>query len=486
MNAEGKTMRIRFTLLMCATAAMTAMAGPATHFPNDVYFHGGTYFVAGGTNAAWTNIPSVSVVVAGATNFANVHSNNVYDTGTTQTLARLKVTAGADFSGGTLFSISGVSESPTGVVHHMVLVDTNGVVVDPTNLAAANGWLTNAGAFVSSSGGTYYNGTYSFRSASLTNWDVGDYGTAPGLFEISSGGYTVTDALVVAGAKFQVWPAFTRSFEDESGVHTVIDSGSTRIYGGKIGGGGSTNRASIYVGDGYSTIGLETNIGVRGGITISGDYLRFNGADVVTTSGGLSGLWTNLVENVTIIGRFSQGTNCTASGIWSHSQGYGSEATGAYAHAEGRTTHAFGMASHAEGWNACASGMRSHAEGNATVASGEASHAEGSESTASGYASHAGGEYATASHDNSWVWGDGVDVESTDEKQFTVHASNGTRLLGGGLTVEGGISGSGTGLTDIPVSAISGGWSGSWTSVVQNVTNVLQFHNGIATNRMTL
>lgn len=214
------------------------------------------------------------------------------------------------FGLGTLLTIGGgAGAAPaTGTVYRAVMVDTNtGVVVAPTNLAAANGWLTNAGAFVSSSGGTYYNGTYSFQATGLTNWDGGDYGTARGGLTWSAGGYNVPDALHVWGPKLVVNPAFTRDSDNESYGPTVIDSGSVRIYGGDISGGGATNRPYIYVGDGYSTIGLETNIGVRGGITISGDYLKFNGADVVTTAGGWSGSWTSVVDGVTNVLQFNNG-----------------------------------------------------------------------------------------------------------------------------------------------------------------------------------
>jgi hypothetical protein len=67
--------------------------------------------------------------------------------------------------------------------------------------------------------------------------------------------------------------------------------------------------------------------------------------------------------------------------------------------------------------------------------------AEGSYSVAEGHSSHAAGVYAHAAHEASFVWSDGGPdgtnvVASTAPKQFTVHAENGIRLLGGPVIIE--------------------------------------------------
>jgi len=75
--------------------------------------------------------------------------------------------------------------------------------------------------------------------------------------------------------------------------------------------------------------------------------------------------------------------------------------------------------------------LYSHAEGRGTIASGSYSHAEGQDTIAGGYWSHAAGLNADATHQNTYVWSDGQDINSTTTKQYTVYAANGIRLLGG-------------------------------------------------------
>jgi len=145
----------------------------------------------------------------------------------------------------------------------------------------------------------------------------------------------------------------------------------------------------------------------------------------------------------------AQGHNTLAGGTFSHAQGYQTTASGAYSHAKGRFSTSSGTASHAEGFGTLASGAYSHAEGHGTTASGIDSHAEGWLTVASGYASHAAGFDAKATNDHTYVWSDGTEVGSTTTRQFTVHAQNGIRLLGGP------ISGDGSGLTNLNIGAIA-------------------------------
>jgi hypothetical protein len=60
------------------------------------------------------------------------------------------------------------------------------------------------------------------------------------------------------------------------------------------------------------------------------------------------------------------------------------------------------------------------------------------------------GQVAYATNDNTFVWSDGTPIGSTTNKQFTVYASNGIRLLGGP------IEGDGSSLTNIGYAASSG------------------------------
>ena len=71
------------------------------------------------------------------------------------------------------------------------------------------------------------------------------------------------------------------------------------------------------------------------------------------------------------------GSNCTASGNYSHAEGSDTTAGGAGSHTEGSGTAASGNYSHAEGHGTTASGHYSHAEGNGTIAGSEAMHAAG-------------------------------------------------------------------------------------------------------------
>jgi len=48
-----------------------------------------------------------------------------------------------------------------------------------------------------------------------------------------------------------------------------------------------------------------------------------------------------------------------------------------------------------------------------------------------------GGRYGKADHDYTFVWADGTETYSSTNNEFTAHAANGFRLLGGDLTVDG-------------------------------------------------
>ena len=162
----------------------------------------------------------------------------------------------------------------------------------------------------------------------------------------------------------------------------------------------------------------------------------------------------------------AEGDSTLASGIASHAEGAFTTSLGRNSHAEGRYTHASGQSSHTEGYatvskhisaggvgahaegyalgsgRIIADGLGAHAEGYAgagqmNIASGKGSHAEGINTTAVGYTSHASGENAKAKDDNSFVWSDGTEFFSQGTQTFNIHASGGTHISGGPLTLNG-------------------------------------------------
>jgi len=144
----------------------------------------------------------------------------------------------------------------------------------------------------------------------------------------------------------------------------------------------------------------------------------------------------------------AEGSHSIAGGTISHAEGSSTTAAGSMSHAEGSGTKAGGAASHAEGSGSMATGQCSHAEGQDTTAFGNSAHAEGRCTTASGQSSFSGGEKARAANDYSYVWSDGTQIGSTMDRQYTVYAANGIRLLGGPIT------GNGAGLTNMTAAQV--------------------------------
>jgi hypothetical protein len=196
-----------------------------------------------------------------------------------------------------------------------------------------------------------------------------------------------------------------------SGVSTATFEAHTGATGTNVHGLGTASTSDV---DDFAT-GAEGNLATTAVQPTETRVLTFNSAhDKTNTYGGL------LVQ---LGKRVQSGHNTTASGVGAHAEGFLTEASGTY--------------SHSEGFNTTASGSHAHAEGNNTTASGSGAHAEGFYSEASGNYSHAGGFNSTAAHESSFVWSGGADVSSTDTNQFTVHALNGIRLMGGTTTVDG-------------------------------------------------
>lgn len=136
------------------------------------------------------------------------------------------------------------------------------------------------------------------------------------------------------------------------------------------------------------------------GAHVSTEERSVNGANVLLDSDSLDirngnsnsesdqTVYASFGKEVTIGSRWSgqtvgggsqvYGTQCAASGSYSHATGWKTRASGSYSHTEGHQTTASGMFSHAEGELITAAGMYSHAEGCGPGGTqGDYSHAEG-------------------------------------------------------------------------------------------------------------
>jgi hypothetical protein len=197
---------------------------------------------------------------------------------------------------------------------------------------------------------------------------------------------------------------------------------------------GTLSAANINFGDGSLADMLASRLSTN-----------FNGAWLVG-SGGVTNGWTGGAitldaanSNTNTFGGFLvigparyQANGGTASGVGSWAN-YNATASG-----EGSWAN----------YSATASGQGSWANYDGT-ASGGASWANYG-GTASGEGSWAMGYGAKATNDNTFVWSDDTAIGSTTNKQFTVYAANGIRLLGGPIT------GNGSGLTGVTYSTSSG------------------------------
>jgi len=294
-------------------------------------------------------------------------------------------------------------------------------------------------------------------------------------FAVYGADYSSTNSSRFLNTYFRLPPRFSAPENPEEGTVYIDGSGG--------------NRLKVWDGSAWQIMRTQQDLDSR--------YVRQSGGTV----SGLLTLGNLIVGSGTASGIYSvaQGYGNRADGLTSHAEGWGTSATGNSSHAEGQSTQALGARSHAEGagskavgynshaegQNTTASGANSHAEGEATKAHGDASHAEGKWTLAEGYvshaegyeteasgsfshaeglrgkatglASHAAGAYASATNDYTYVWSDGAWIGSTTTQQFTVHAENGIRLLGGP------ISGDGSGLTNLQASSLSGTMTGGLT-----------------------
>ena len=216
-------------------------------------------------------------------------------------------------------------------------------------------------------------------------------------------------------------------------IHMITSGGgsaSDYILLNPTTGGGSHISGSLDLGYSSSAGGLYSF--AQGDTTTASGYAS-QAEGYVTTASGLYTHAEGLYSVSSGTGAHAEGDSTIASGYTAHAEGYGSTAAGDYSHSEGTyDTTANGYASHAEGGSTTgAAADYAHAEGYLTTASGNYSHSEGYNTTASGKYSHAAGRNATASSSNTWVWSDGAGFGSTTNRQFSVYATNGIRLLGG-------------------------------------------------------
>ena len=104
-------------------------------------------------------------------------------------------------------------------------------------------------------------------------------------------------------------------------------------------------------------------------------------------------LVTNIHADVRVEGSFSQGTNTTASGAYSHAEGDRTLASGKASHAEGVATRATGEASHASGVNVYATQRATFGAGVSVTGTNSASFIWSGSETSPWYGTHGKGTF---------------------------------------------------------------------------------------------
>lgn len=174
-------------------------------------------------------------------------------------------------------------------------------------------------------------------------------------------------------------------------------------------------------GGGGTPGGLNTQIQFNSASTFSGSqYFTYNYQSQSLQQG----------SNTTASGLYShaEGDTTQAIGEISHAEGYGNQAIGYGTHAEGDNTQAIGDASHTEGINTQTIGQGSHAEGYYAITIGNYSHAEGNHTIASGSYQHVTGQYNTHGDDTSlFIIGNGTG-DGTRSDAFKVRQSGSIML----------------------------------------------------------
>lgn len=237
--------------------------------------------------------------------------------------------------------------------------------------------------------------------------------------------------------------------------------------------------------DRWLEIGVRTNGG--GAFTILTPRQKFTAtpyaikstkADLAVVAYSVPGLSINTNTGSTALGIATTANNyaATAMGSFTTSDGQSSTALGYATWASGNFSTAMGNGSTANGISSTAMGYLSTAGGFAATALGHSTTATGGQSLAAGYR-------AKALHNGSFVWADlhDADFVTTGTNQFLIRASGGVGInnnnpngaalaVGGNVNVEGVVSvnalsaasvtasqinGNASGLTDLPVNALS-------------------------------
>lgn len=138
------------------------------------------------------------------------------------------------------------------------------------------------------------------------------------------------------------------------------------------------------------------------------------------------------------------GTQCEASGSYSHATGWKTRAAGSYSHTEGHQTTASGTFSHAEGELITAAGTYSHAEGcgpGGTV--GDYSHAEGYRTLAGSDYQHVQGKGNVPDEHDKYcdIIGNGLDWDQSPSNAYNMDWNGNAEFQGevyvGGCTPNG-------------------------------------------------
>jgi len=238
-----------------------------------------------------------------------------------------------------------------------------------------------------------------------------------------------TDTLTVTGPLSQTGTASTNAFAGQVGIGTTTPAAGEELH---IKG---TNWASVEV---EAPVGYaELRLVPYGSLCPA--YITW-GKTNTTSDLAFWSVWSSAVVGVlTHDGKLGLGTNApaqmlhvTGNGLFNGGLAVGTgRALYRGSVAEGYATEANAANAHAEGYYASADSDSAHAEGFGTWAEASHSHAEGYMTMAAGVDSHSAGSGAEAMNDNTYVWSDSTCFPSTTNRQFSVFAKNGIRLLGG-------------------------------------------------------
>lgn len=340
----------------------------------------GNPFIVAGANITTTYNSlgqwEITSSAAGSNIWLELDASTIYTTSSVR-VAGLSASFGAIITGSVVQGTGGIA---TGQYSH-----SEGYEADVTgNYGHAEGYQTDVTGIAGHAEGN-------------STTAAGDYSHAEGINTNANGNYSHAEGreTLAAGEGSHAEGRETQANGDYS---LAVGTGSIAAGNYSFAAGNKTEAFADYqtvVGKFNITSNSDSLFVVGDGLDVSNrnDVLRVNSGSV-----GITGSFTQ-GSNLSATGQYShaEGLNNTASGYASHAEGVGNTASNFYAHAEGANTTASGLYTHAEGQVTIASGQAAHAEGYATAASGDASHSEGYYTTASGLYSHAEGSGSIAS-----------------------------------------------------------------------------------------